>query len=339
MPSSTMSWQFAGCLLLSAGLGCLAQADNVASAAPATVSAVQGNSTAAEPLLFCYFNGNGDGLHLATSTDGLKWTPLKHDQPFLKPQVGGKLMRDPCIAQGPDGIYRLVWTTGWNDQGIGYAESKDLINWSEQKYLPVMEQEPKTHNTWAPEVFYDEANQQYLIYWASTVPGKFPATDGQDAKGSDPGYNNRIYYVKTKDFKEFSKAALFYDPGFNVIDATLVRDGTRYAMIFKDETNAPFPPQKNLRVAFSERAEGPYGKPSPPFSGHDWAEGPTAIKIGDRWFVYFDKYRQHQYGLEVSSDLAKWTDLTSHLSVPLGIRHGTVFRVPAATLEALRQVK
>ena len=293
----------------------------------------------AEPLLFCYFNGNGDGLHLATSEDGLKWTPLNHDQPFLKPTVGGKLMRDPCIAQGPDGVYHLVWTTGWNDNGIGYAESKDLIHWSEQKYLPVMAPEPKVHNTWAPEVFYDEANKQWLIYWSSTVPGKFPATDGQDSTAKDPGYNNRIYYAKTKDFKDITPEAVFFDPGFNVIDATIVHDGPRYVMVFKDETNAPFTPQKNLKVVYSDKAEGPYVKPSAPFSGHDWAEGPTAIKIGDRWLVYFDKYRTHQYGVMATTDWEKWTDLSSQLQAPKGIRHGTVFRVPAATLDTLRQMK
>ena len=46
--------------------------------------------------LFSSFRGNGqDGLHLAYSHDGLKWTALKSDKAFLKPKVGGKLMRDP----------------------------------------------------------------------------------------------------------------------------------------------------------------------------------------------------------------------------------------------------
>jgi hypothetical protein len=106
-------------------------------------------------------------------------------------------------------------------------------------------------------------------------------------------------------------------------------------MVLKDETNQPFPPQKNLRVAFADHAEGPYSAPSPPISGHDWAEGPTAIKIGDRWFVYFDKYTKHRYGLIVSTDLKTWEDWSSQLVVPPGIRHGTVFRVPATTLAAL----
>ena len=49
--------------------------------------------------LFSSFRGNGeDGLHLAYSRDGLKWTPLGGDKSFLKPRLGGNLMRDPCIC-------------------------------------------------------------------------------------------------------------------------------------------------------------------------------------------------------------------------------------------------
>src|SRR3954447_12705738 len=61
-----------------------------------------------DAYLFCSFRGNGeDGLHLAWSNDGLKWTALKADKSFLKPQVGSeKLMRDPCIFQGPDGTFQ-----------------------------------------------------------------------------------------------------------------------------------------------------------------------------------------------------------------------------------------
>src|SRR5688572_2878014 len=79
--------------------------------------------------LFSYFKGNGeDGLHLAASEDGLTWKALKNDSSFLKPTVSkDKLMRDPCIIQGPDGTFHMVWTVSWNAKGIGYASSKDLI--------------------------------------------------------------------------------------------------------------------------------------------------------------------------------------------------------------------
>lgn len=40
-------------------------------------------------------------------------------------------MRDPCIIAGPDGVFHLVWTISWNEKGIGYAHSKDLIHWTD----------------------------------------------------------------------------------------------------------------------------------------------------------------------------------------------------------------
>ena len=123
-----------------------------------------------------------------------------------------------------------------------------------------MEHEPSAQNCWAPELFYDSANEQFLIFWATTIPGRFPDTDNQSNEGPPaPGRNHRMYYVTTKDFATFSETKLFYDRGFNVIDAAVVQEGRRYVMFLKDETNKPFTPQKNIRVAFSDRATGPYG--------------------------------------------------------------------------------
>ena len=40
-------------------------------------------------LLFSYFVDNGqDGLHFASSTDGLTWNVVKNGKSFLKPNVG-----------------------------------------------------------------------------------------------------------------------------------------------------------------------------------------------------------------------------------------------------------
>ena len=298
--------------------------------------------TADEHLLFAYFKGNGeDGLHLAHSRDGLSWKALRDDSSFLKPTAGrDKLMRDPSVLLGPDKTFHMVWTVSWRERGIGYASSKDLINWSEQKYLPVMEHEPGALNCWAPELLYDEARREYLIFWATTIPGRFPETDGQDARGQGAvGWNHRIYFVRTKDFKSFSKAALLYEHGFNVIDAAIVRDGRRYVMLLKDETNKPFKPQKNIRLAFGQKAEGPYTTPTEPITGAYWAEGPTAVKVGTRWFVYFDKYTEKKYGLLASPDWKTWTDMSDQLSMPKGMRHGTVFRAPAKVVKALLQLQ
>jgi len=279
--------------------------------------------------LFCYFNNNGvDGLHLAYSNDGFNWKSLHGDSSYLKPEVGSdKLMRDPCIIKGGDGLFHMVWTVSWKEKGIGHASSKDLIHWSKQDYLPVMEHEATAKNCWAPEIFYDKASKLYMLYWATTIPGKFPLTD---SLGDN---NHRIYYVTTKDFKTYSKTQLLYDQGFNVIDATIQKQDNRYVMFLKDETKKP--PQKNLRVAFSDKLTGGYGKPSAPITGNYWAEGPTAIKINNEWIVYFDKYTQHKYGAVSSPDLKHWTDISDKVHFPAGTRHGTVFTISESELANL----
>ena len=297
------------------------------------ITRVQAPIKPTEALVFCYFKGNGeDGLHLASSRDGYTWTALKRDSSFLRPTVSkDKLMRDPCIVRGADGLFHMVWTVSWQDQGIGYASSKDLVHWSKQEFLPVMAQEPGARNCWAPEITYDATTKTYLIYWATTITGKFPETQSTEEKG----YNHRIYSVSTKDFKTYTPTKLLYEPGFNVIDASIQPDGQRYVMFLKDETREPV--QKNLRVAFSNQVGGPYGKASAPITGNYWAEGPTAVKLGPDWLVYFDKYREHRYGAVKSSDLRHWTDVSEQIKLPAGLRHGTIFRVSAKELQLLEQ--
>ena len=124
--------------------------------------------------LFSYFKNNGkDGLHLAWSEDGRKWTALNKDQSLLQPVLSrDSLMRDPCIIRGEDGLFHMVCTVSWNQRGIGYASSKDLIHWSEHLYIPVMQHEDSARNCWAPEISFDRRKKQYMIYWATTIRGK-----------------------------------------------------------------------------------------------------------------------------------------------------------------------
>ncbi|MDI1319127.1 MAG: glycoside hydrolase family 43 protein [bacterium] len=289
--------------------------------------------------LFSYFVRNGeDGLHLAVSEDGLKWVALHEGKSFLTPVVGeNKLMRDPCLLCGPDGVYRMVWTTSWTGGTIGYASSTDLKTWSEQKALAVMAHEPATANCWAPEIIWDEPQKHYLIFWSSTVPGTFPVPDETERKDkTKPPRNHRLYSTTTKDFETFTPTAVHYQPGFNVIDETMVRQGAGWVMFVKNETEIPAA-AKNIFMTHALSPDGPWDPPGAPISPAGvWVEGPTAIKIGDWWHVYFDKYRDHQYGVIRSRDLKSWEDISDQLVVPPGIRHGTVLRVPRAVVEALR---
>ena len=129
-----------------------------------------------------------DGLHYLYSYDGYHWDSIAGS--WLKPEIGNKtpyynyftkqteeqkyapnsMMRDPSITQGPDGTFHLVWTISWNgEQGFGYASSKDLIHWSEQREIKVMK-DSLTNNVWAPEVFYDDEKGQFIVAWSSAIP-------------------------------------------------------------------------------------------------------------------------------------------------------------------------
>ena len=297
-----------------------------------------GAAHASDAYVFTYFTKNGeDGLHLAASSDGYRWHNLNGGKSYLTPKVGkSKLMRDPCIVRGPDGTYHMVWTSGWNENNIGYASSKNLIDWSEQKELPVMAHEAGVLNAWAPEIVYDEQHGEFLIFWASTVPGKFPLTDGS----SEEQYNHRMYSTTTKDFSSFTPTRLFYDPGFSVIDATVMRaNGSNYLLV-KDETRHP--PRKHLQLATAPNLRGPFGKPGAPITKPGlWVEGPSALQIGADVIVYYDAYTSKHYGALRSRDMVNWEDVTGQMHFPdegtaLRMRHGSAIAVPAALVDALR---
>jgi hypothetical protein len=281
--------------------------------------------------LFSSFRDNGeDGLHLAWSRDGLQWVALNGDRSFLRPIVGKeKLMRDPCILRGPDGVFHMVWTDSWSDRTIGYAHSTDLIHWSPQVAIPVMRDEPTARNCWAPEVVYDETKKSFIIFWATTIPGRFPQSDGS----SESDYNHRIYCTTTADFRSFTPTKLFYDGGFNVIDATMLRVKGKFYLIVKDETLKPVA-KKNLRMASSDRIDGPFTDLTPPFT-ESWVEGPTVIQIGGDFLVFYDCYTRHRYGAVRSNDLQNWEDISAKISFPAGSRHGTVLAVPSDIVAAL----
>lgn len=268
-----------------------------------------------------------EGLRLLYSYDGYKWADL--NKVLLKPEIGKQqIMRDPSMVQGPDGVFHLVWTCGWKgDRGFGYASSKDLVNWSPQQFIPVLQNEPTTVNVWAPELFYDEEKREFIIIWASTIPNRFEK--GIEAEDN----NHRMYSVTTKDFKTFSETKLFLDPGFSVIDAVIVKKAAEdYVLVLKDNTR----PNRNLKVAFSAAAVGPYTNVSGAFSGL-LTEGPTVVKIGKDWLIYYDAYGEKRYAAIRTSDFKIFKDVSAETVIPEGHKHGTIVPVNRKVIERLKK--
>lgn len=292
---------------------------------------------AADHYLFTSFRKNGEtGVYFALSEDGRTWTPLNKNQPWLTPQQPGMLMRDPFLTKGPDGTWHLLWTWGWTraESGgglrIGYASSKDLLHWSAQREIRVMEDEPQARNAWAPEAVWDAAQKEWIVFWATTIPGRFLSTENATEKG----YNHRLYAMTTRDWMTFSPAKLWFDPGFNCIDSTVVQAGRQWVMVFKDERVQPL--QKRLRLAFADAPNGPWRDVSEPFT-RDWVEGPSAIRIGGWWWIYFDHYRAPQgYGAVRTKDWKNFEEMSSQVSFPADHRHGTVVKIPGEMSRRLR---
>ena len=286
--------------------------------------------------LFAYFtdkNNNRNGLHLAWSEDGYKWNAIGPEHSFLTCDYGSwsteKKMRDPFIMKGKDGLWHCVWTLNWESNAIGCASSKDLIHWSRQSYPRVMNGY-EVRNCWAPEMTYDDEKQQYVIFWASTIKvnGEWKTEPGQK-------YDHRIYYTTTKDFKSFTPARLLFDPGYNVIDATIYKKDGTYIMIYKDERIYPTA-KKELHVAKAEHAEGPYVPVSEKSFTENWVEGPAICSLADDSFiVYMDAYTRKRYEAMRTTDFIHWENVTDRISIPQGAKHGSIIKVDKAFVDNL----
>ncbi|MDD1450386.1 hypothetical protein NHF48_004290 [Sphingomonas sp. H160509] len=138
-------------------------------------------------FLLSYFTDKDEGregLKLARSDDGYVFRALGNGRGFLTPMVGeNRLMRDPNLVQGPDGLWHLVWTSDWFGPVIGHATSRDLMHWSPQQTIPVMKGFVGVRNSWAPEAIYDRARGDFVIMWSSSIDGRFGATAGEKFAG------------------------------------------------------------------------------------------------------------------------------------------------------------
>jgi hypothetical protein len=291
-------------------------------------------SPSSSPWLFVGFKGNGEnGVYYAISLDGYHWTIANQDRPVFHQTSPNELMRDPFLQRGPDGTFHMVWTWSWRSPTvIGHSTSTDLLHWTAHEQLNVLANEPTALNAWAPALYYEPDQKRWLIFWSSTIPGRFPG-----AGSGDNGLNHRIFYTTTTDFKTLAPAKVFFDPGYSVIDATLIQTGAHYHLIFKDERLTPL--KKVLQIAEGPTMEGPWSDITPPISDH-WSEGAAIIHVKDGYLAYYDHYHDPQrYGALFSTDLKTWTDATDRIAFPKKLRHGSFLRITQAEYDLINNLQ
>lgn len=310
--------------------------------------------------MFAYFTGEGtaDGeqVYFAASRgdDPLHWDELNGGRPVLRSQFGDKGVRDPFIIRSPQGdkFYliatdlRIYGNGDWDaaqrhgSRYIEVWESTDLVHWSDQRHVRVA---PDTAgNTWAPEAFYDDKIGAYVVFWASKL------YDPGDTTHSGDTYN-RMMYSTTRDFRTFTPAKVWKDPGYSVIDSTVIRNGDTYYRFTKDERNntSSTPCSKfiieekshdllDLDWDFVSECIGKATEDSP---GISRGEGPLVFKSNteDKWYLFIDEFGGRGYVPFESTDLAsgKWRMSTDY-QLPSRPRHGTVLPVTRAELDRLR---
>jgi beta-xylosidase len=277
---------------------------------------------AQDQYLFAYFKEPGNqGIYLALSRDGYHYEPLNDGQPWVKPEQPSEVMRDVFIARGPDKKFHMVWTWAWRGHSFGYAESDDLMHWSTQTEVPIMANFPEARNVWAPEVDWDAQLHTWVLFWSTS--------------GADVPDGNRIWAARTTDFKAFTTPAIFFDPGYEVIDATMFHGKDKEYLVFKDQTRDPL--RYQIRYATGPTVQGPWSDIQAPVT-KSWSEGPSVVQIGDEYVIFYDHYRapRARYEAVQSRDWIHWENIDDQISFPANCKHGSFLTVTAEEAAQLR---
>ncbi|MEV6342837.1 family 43 glycosylhydrolase [Actinoplanes sp. NPDC051851] len=304
--------------------------------------------------LFSYFTGegysNGEQIYNALSdgNDPLSWREINDGQPVLTSTLGTTGLRDPFIIRSPEGdkFYQIatdlkIYGNGdWDasqrtgSKSIMVWESTDLVNWTNQRLVKVS---PDTAgNTWAPEAFYDKTLGAYVVFWASKL------YDAADTSHSGSTYN-RMMYATTRDFYTFSEPKVWKDPGYSVIDSTMVENDGTYYRFTKDERNndSSSPCSKYIiEEKSTEILDLDYDFVAECIGSSDLSrgEGPLIFKSNteEKWYLFIDEYGSRGYVPFSTTDLDSgvWT-MEKTYTLPSRPRHGTVLPVTQAEYDRI----
>jgi hypothetical protein len=66
-------------------------------------------------------------------------------------------------------------------------------------------------------------------------------------------------------------------------------------------------------------------------------EGPSAVKIGAEWWIYFDHFVQPaRYAAVLTRDWKSFEAMSGQVTFPTDHKHGTVVRISAETAKKLQ---
>lgn len=305
------------------------------------------------PYLFVHFKEkivpDGEAVYFGKSKDGYNWEKVNDGNPILMSTLGDKGCRDIeivrlhtggfmiittdlCIVHHMDENYGVDWKqlNHYGSKSLCMWKTDDLVNFSEQRLVHFGRDDFGC--MWAPEVFFDEENEEYLIHWGSTV-------------AEDDHSHMSIYCSVTKDFETFSKPKLYFTKDNEILDSHITKVGDTYHLFYKNSSNPPMnmhATSKNLYGPFEHDEKFEEYMDKEIYHPGSY-EGPTTYTLPDgKWCLMLDFFgcekEKMGYVPFVSSapgDM-NFTKCPEKFSFPYGFKHGKVIEITEEEYERLK---
>lgn len=335
-----------------------------------------------------YFKSDGDEKIYQAATSGndfFTFSPVNGGNAVITSTTDTKGLRDPYILRSKDGDkYYMVATdlciscgTGWGPAQsngslkIEVWESTDLVHWdrTNDANTGITINQPAAGMTWAPEAYWDDELQSYVVFFASRLYSDASHTN------SDKLYA-RMFAVLTRDFRTFTYPPITWqDTGYARIDSTVTKIGEYYYRFTKNEESGAAGTLEAGKDIFLERSK----VLTAPTTQSSWAadpettwqltdtrmtsletgqagEGPEIIKLnegdpnntGDGYVFLVDNYSAGGYRAFVTTGAAiassQQSDRLSKRAewnvrpvggLPASPRHGAFVSVTQSVLDAM----
>ncbi len=266
-------------------------------------------------VFFRSVNNTSDstGIKLMYSYNCYQWQEV--DSVLKVPVVGIGCVKDPSLTRDRKGLYHAVWVTvNKGKEGLVHTTTEDFKNWSLPEFIGVVGSDSIPFNVSTPRLLFDQQSDSCLIYWTSVKNGR-----------------NSVFSIKTQDFKHLTPVRKLYDPGFNIQDPCIIgRSSTDYVLIFTDAD----PIESNLKVAFSNKMDGPYERISPSISAFQ-TRNPSVTKIGAKWHIFYEEFEKGQISVVTTLDFDSFESITEETTVPPYSGGGDIFLMPRKPFKQL----
>lgn len=299
--------------------------------------------------LFAHMHKSSEITCFATSRYGNYWEDLLGGAEAFDTKAntvtGG--MRDAFLCRKHDGEFMLVGTDmtaglGWTSNHImDLMLSPDLTHWTKNVKIDLESDEnlaalggitaSDMTAAWAPQVIYDKASGNYVLYYSVGFPDR-----------------HRIYYqLIDKDLNILSKPALYFDPGYDVIDADIVWNEVdqQYVMIYKCEKSNGFDraTSSHLVPATSETEGVCAWTVTPDFhigENNQSIEAPTQWRpIGSKkWKLAYINYSGNGYGYKFRDMDEQGLNVSepTYISGSVAAQHGSIIKITEAEYSYLK---